>query len=169
MTEEQLPYFKRLQLIKQGLLKKEAVAKPKKPLKKQSDKKIAEIKAEKESGSDNQMDLFFNAMRKKCKGKCTFCNSPTTYKNDELWRIAIAHLMPKAKFKSVSTNENNWVELCWQCHGSFDGGKISWLLLKDSHEWEMLKKKLLIVLPLVSIEERKHKLYAKLIELIYKK
>jgi hypothetical protein len=138
-------------------------------IKKVSDKRAAKIKEQKELGTDKELDHFFNAMRKKCKGKCTFCGSGTTYKNEELWRIAIAHLLEKSKFKSVATHEKNWIELCWSCHRSFDDGKISWLLLKDSKEWETLKEQLLEVLPLVAENERSHKLYNKLIELVYEK
>lgn len=169
MVEENLTYFQRLQRIKLNQLPKEAVPKPKKYLNKVSIKKAAENKAQKESGSDNEMDLFFLAMRKKCRGKCFFCQASTTYKNEELWRIAIAHLLPKAKFKSIAVNENNWVELCWDCHTDFDTGQITWLLLRDSEEWFQLKEKLLNVLPMVSPEERKHKLFSKLEKLIYEK
>jgi hypothetical protein len=136
-------------------------------IKKVSDKRANQIKQQKQNNSDEGMDKFFNAMRKKCKGKCLFCNSGTTYKNDELWRIAIAHLLPKSKFKSIATNEQNWIELCWNCHTDFDSSKITWELLKDSKEWDIIKEKLFDVLPLVSGEERKYKLYSKLINLLY--
>lgn len=153
-------------------LKAEAgLPKPKKiyRIPKQSNKKIKEIAEAKKSGSDNEMDAFFQAMRKRLKGKCLFCNSGTTWKNEELWRIAIAHLLPKSKFKSIGTNENNWVELCWNCHTDFDSSKITWLMLKDSLEWNILKEKLLTILPLVAEEERKNKLYSKLNDLVYAK
>lgn len=141
-------------------------------IKKVSDKRAAKLAEQKEKGGDNEMDLFFEAMRKRCKGKCFFCSGATLYKDNERWRIAIAHLLPKRPvnkggFPSVSTNENNWVELCWDCHTDFDTGKISWELLFDSKEAEIIKEKLLNVLPMVSPEERKHKLYARLEKLVY--
>lgn len=136
-------------------------------IKKVSDKKAAKIKEQKQQGTDNELDLFFNAMRKRCKGKCLFCNEVTTYKNDELWRISIAHLLEKSKFKSVATHESNWIELCWNCHRKLDDGIITWELLHDSKEWSIIEEKLLEVLPLVAEHERKHKPYSKLIELIY--
>lgn len=134
-----------------------------------SKKRQAKINQEKENGTDIGLDKFFLVMRKKCKGKCFFCGGATTYKNEDLWTIAIAHLFPKSKFKSVATCEENWVELCWDCHTKFDTGMISWELLKDNKEWEVLKEKLLIVLPKVIQPERKYKLYDKLINLVYKK
>ena len=45
---ETIPYFERLKKIKLGLLDKEAVAKPRKPIAKVSEKKKAQDKAEKE-------------------------------------------------------------------------------------------------------------------------
>lgn len=163
---DQLPYHQRFKLIKLGLLPKEAIPKPKKPIAKISPKKAEQNKQLALSKGDGEVDLFFQSMRKRCKGKCLFCGSPTTYKNEELWRIAIAHLLAKSKFKSVAVNENNWVELCWDCHTDFDNSKITWDMLYDSHEWLMLKEKLKLVLPLVAQEERKQKVYSKLESLI---
>lgn len=168
MNKDTIPYHERLKLIKLGQLPKEAVPKQKKFIPKISEKKKKQLAEQKEAGNDNSLDLFFVAMRKKCKGKCLFCNSPTTYKHEELWRIAIAHLLPKAKFKSVATEESNWIELCWNCHTEFDTGKITWELLRDSKEFDILREKLFIVLPLVAPEERKNKLYSKLETLVYK-
>lgn len=134
---------------------------------KKSAKKIQREKEEKELGTDKEMNRFFEAMRKRCKCKCLFCGAPTTSKNEELWRIAIAHLMPKNHFKSIATNENNWIELCWDCHTSFDSAKITWEFIRDSFEWLAIKEKLFEILPLVAPEERKHKLYSKLQNLVY--
>lgn len=168
-------YFERMKLIKLGLLPKEAVAKEKKPLKKVSDKKAAEMKEQKAAGTDSEMDLFFTAMRKKMVGRCLFCNSKTEKDNDETYRNSIAHLLPKRPvdkggFPSVGTNPDNWIELCFfsnSCHTNFDTGRITWEFIFDSKEGEIIREKLLTVLPLVSMEERKHKLYDKLIKLVY--
>lgn len=179
---------------KNGLLPPLPTRKEKKALKQVSDKRRAEIAADKAKSGDTEMDLFFEAMLKRCKGKCLFCNAPTKNiklikvinekwsqeANERAWereqkkmdKIPIAHLLPKRPiekggFPSVATHEENWVELCWECHTSFDTGKISWLMLKDSKEWDILKEKLLLVLPMVAEAERKHKLYSKLNDLVY--
>lgn len=193
-------YQQKLNRIKLGLESKTTGPKPKRPIPKISAKKKIENALEKEArgGGDGEMDLFFDAMLKRCTGKCLFCNSKTTaidpkfYRDDnEKWsqeandkkyereiermkRASIAHLFPKREinkggFPSVGTNEDNWIELCWQCHTSFDTGKITWELLRDSKEWEIIKEKLLNVLPLVVMEERKHKLYDKISNLVYGK
>jgi hypothetical protein len=165
-------------------------------LKQVSDKRQAKLNEQKAAGTDSEMDLFFDAMLKRCTGKCLFCNAPTNdiklYKienekwsqeaNERAWereaermkRIAIAHLLPKRPidkggFPSIRVNENNWIELCWSCHTSFDSGKITWLMLKDSKEWDIILEKLLLVLPAVAEKERKNKLYDKLIKLVYAK
>lgn len=168
--------------------------KERKPIAKISKKRQAKLDEAKKAGTDGEMDLFFEEMLTRCTGQCFFCNAPTNEMkfwrddnpkwsqeaNDKAWerkleamkRIAIAHLLPKRDidkggFPSVGTNEDNWIELCWQCHTSFDNGKITWIMLKDSKEWDILKEKLLIVLPLVAEEERKNKLYGQLEKLVY--
>jgi hypothetical protein len=156
-------------------------------------KKLDELKA---AGTDGEMDKFFDAMLKRCTGKCLFCQGKTTVASNGFWRddnpkwsqeandkkheqdiermkrASIAHLLPKRPvekggFPSVATHESNWIELCWSCHTSFDSGNITWLTIKDSHEWLVIREKLLEVLPLVAEEERKHKLYDRLIKLVY--
>lgn len=191
-------YQEKLRKIKLGLLPKEAVAKKKTPMKKISDKKRLADAEEKNRGSDSELDLFFDAMLKKCTGKCLFCNSKTTAIDPKFWRddnpkwseeanerkhersveamkrASIAHLLPKREidkggFPSVGTHEDNWIELCWQCHHDLDNNKITWEFIKDSKEWDLIKEKLLNVLPMVAPEEKKHKLYTKLVELTYNK
>lgn len=140
-----------------------------------SEKRAAKLKEQKEAGGDNEMDLFFEAMRKRMKGVCLFCGGKSEKHNDETYRCSIGHLLPKRPvnqggFPSVGTVEENWIELCYyqnSCHTNFDSGKITWEFIKDSKEWEIIKEKLLFVLPLVADEERKHKLYSKLTTLVY--
>jgi hypothetical protein len=136
------------------------------PIAKVSVKKAKQIAEEKKAGMDGAMDLFFSEMRKRCTGKCTFCNRPTTVRSEELWTAAIAHLLPKSKFVSVATNENNWVELCWNCHTDFDSAKISWEMIFDSKDIEIIAPKLEAIIHLIPDNERQTKLYSRLIELL---
>lgn len=147
---------------KNGILPPLPTKREKKPLNKVSPNKQKELKG------DDALDCFYNEKRKCLEGKCNFCGGKTTWKNKDLWRIAIAHLLPKSKFKSVATHDNNWMELCWDCHTNFDNGKISWEMLFDSEEWLILRQALIIIIPFVKEEERKNKLYSKLEELIKK-
>lgn len=162
-------YFERFKRIKLGQLPKEAVAKTKKPLAKVSKNKIKELE-EKKKSPDSKMDLFFLENRKKMTNKCLFCGGDTMKKDDEKFHFSLAHLLPKSIFKSVATHPDILIELCFygkSCHANFDNGVISWELIKDSKEWEVIKERLLNILPAVSMEERKHKLYSKLEKLVY--
>jgi len=135
-----------------------------------SPKKQREIEEGKKRGGDSEMDLFFRSLRKGMKNKCLFCGGPTMKGDDEKFHFSLAHLLPKKIFKSVATNPDCIIELCFynnSCHTNFDNGMITWEFIKDSKEWEIIKEKLLNVLPLVSLEERKHKLYGKLNDLVY--
>ncbi len=170
MTENELPYRERLALIRQGLAEKTTKKKEPKPLRKVSLKKEAENKAAKEAGTDGEMDAFFKGLRKSMTGRCLFCNGNTMKQDDDKFHFSLAHLMPKSIFKSVATHPDIIIELCFygnSCHTNFDNGMITWLTLKDSKEWDIIKEKLLTVLPMVAQEERKHKLYTTLIELVY--
>lgn len=158
------------QRIKLGLEEKTTKAKEKKPLKRISEKKLAENAAEKAKGGDSEMDLFFFENRKFMTGRCLFCNGDTMKRDDEKFHFSLAHLLPKAIFKSVATHPDILIELCFygeSCHTNFDNGTISWEFIKDSKEWEIIREKLLNVLPLVAMEERKNKLYSRLTELVY--
>ena len=146
-------------------------------LNKVSPKRQAKINEQKEAGGENEMDKFFSDMRKKMKNKCLFCGSTTMKNDDEKFRFSIAHLLPKRPvdkggFPSVSTHEDNWIELCFygnSCHTNFDNGIISWEFIKDSKEWDIIKEKLLNVLPQVAEEERKNKVYSRIEKLVYEK
>ena len=169
---DQLPYHEQRRLRKAGLAPALPTKKEKKPLKRVSDKRAEQDRVEKERGTDSGMDLFFQSLRKGMAGKCLFCNGSTNKQDDDKFHFSLAHLMPKAIFRSVATVPEIIIELCFwnnSCHTNFDQGKITWEFIKDSKEWEIIREKLLVVLPMVAPEERKHKLYNRLIELVYGK
>lgn len=135
-----------------------------------SEKRKAKIKEQAAEGTDSEMDLFFQSQRKGMTGRCLFCNGDTMKKDDEKFHFSLAHLLPKSVFKSVATHPSILIELCFygeSCHTNFDNGMITWEFIKDSKEWDIISEKLMEVLPLVAEEERKNKLYSRLIELVY--
>lgn len=142
-----------------------------------SKKRAERMAKEKEMGTDKDMDRFFRDMRKKLTGHCLFCGAKTMKDDDEKFHFSIAHLLPKRPinkggFPSVSTNENNWIELCFwgnNCHGNFDSGKISWEFIRDSKEWDIVAEKLMLLFPMISEDEKKNKLYSKLQNLVWPK
>lgn len=57
---------------------------------------------------------------KKERLKCKECGAPLRGHVSE-----VAHVLPKGRFKSISTHEDNWIPLCGmysenQCHSKFD-------------------------------------------------
>jgi hypothetical protein len=159
------------------LLRLQAARAPKakklpRPISKVSAKKAKQIAEEKKAGTDRVMDLFFTEMRKHMTGACLFCGCKSQKHDNETFHFSLAHLLPKAIFKSVATHPDNIIELCFyneSCHTNFDQGKITWEFIKDSAEWSVIKEKLLNVLPAVTVEERGYKLYSKLEKLVYSK
>lgn len=146
--------------------------KERKPIRKVSVKKQMKIDELKASGGDSEMDIFFHSQRRFMTGRCLFCGGKTEKDNDETFFFSEAHLLPKSIFKSVATHPQILIELCFygnSCHTNFDNGMISWETLRDSKEWDVIAEKLHAILPEVSEEERKNKLYSRLCDLLYKK
>lgn len=165
-----MPYFQRMQLIKLGLLPKEAVKKERKPIAKKSAKKILEEKEQKESGGDGEMDKFFERNRKKMVGVCQCGCSQKSQKNDDtFYRGSISHVFPKRIFKSIATNDLNWVEraMFGGCHSVMDDTSMDrWVNFAD---WEDIKERFHELAPLLTDEERATKFYTHLEKLIYQK
>jgi hypothetical protein len=158
---EQLPYWQRLQMIKQGLLPKETGAKLKKAIPRQSEKKKAELAAEKENKGDTPLDRWFEERRVEMTGKCCLCNGKTERNNDETYRHSIHHLFDKkpALFQSVSCHPDNWLELCYygnSCHTNIHNRTITWELLLDSAEGQMIVDKFRKIYPFIAENERKN-------------
>ena len=169
MTEN-LPYWKRLQLIKQGLLPKEAVAKKKKPIPKQSVKKKIEIAEQKAAGGeDTMLEKWFKNRRKELVGVCQCgCAKPSQKKDDTFFRGSCCHIFPKAQFESVMYHKLNFVErvMFGGCHHNMDnGGLDKWPNMAD---WDDIKEKFHVLAPLLTDKERGTKFYRKLESLIYK-
>lgn len=156
-------------------LKLEAgIPKPKKVyyFPKKSAKKIISEKIAREAGTDEGMDRWFEDRRKEMTGKCCLCGGVSEKKNDETYRRSIHHLFEKRKsmFPSVKTHPDNFLEVCFygnSCHQNIHNGTITFELLRDSKEWEMIKEKLLNVIPFIPPEERKNKIYSRIEALVY--
>jgi len=139
---EDLPYRQRLNLIRNGLADKTTGPKPPKKLKRVSDKKAAEMKAEKEKRTDKPVDEYFSYHMTHSKPVCMECGMEAYWLLEEqtdpqkkkayelMWRASQAHILPKKKkhgFPSVAgVLENHLVlfpswggHLCGD-HGFFD-------------------------------------------------
>ena len=162
---DQLPYRERLALIRQGLAAKTTGAKPKKQIPRQSPKKLAEIKMQKEMGGDGDSDLqrFFKRAMSKMTSHCLNCHNRTETKVYSAAIFSIAHILDKrdTMFPSVKDNIHNWVELCPDCHREFDTtpmekDKTLWDKRQAMGIWEVVWAKLLKVYPSILPEELHH-------------
>ena len=109
----------------------------------------------------SELDAWFNDRRKEMTGKCELCGGKTEKYNDKTYKRSIHHLFDKRKnmFPSVSTHPDNWIEVCFygnSCHTNIHNGKITWQLLLDSAEREMILSKVLKIYPFIAESERKN-------------
>jgi hypothetical protein len=126
-----------------------------------SEKRKRKMAEQKDNAGDSGMDKFYEERRKEMTGRCLFCKGKTEKKNDETYRRSIAHLLPKRKnqFPSIALHPDNWLELCFygeSCHTNFDNGTITWELLRDSAEWEIIADKFKKIYPFIKEEEKKN-------------
>jgi len=128
---------------------------------KKSEKRIAKEKEQMKAGGDSALDLWFEARRKEMKGRCQLCGGQTEKKNDKTYRSSIHHLFDKrsSMFPSVSTHEDNWLEVCHfgnSCHDNIHNKTITWELLHDSLEWKIIVDKFRKIYPFIAEAERKN-------------
>lgn len=126
-----------------------------------SKKKLAKDKAERESGGDNSLDLWFEARRLEMKGRCCLCGCKSEKNNDATYRNSIHHLLDKrpSMFPSVALNEDNWLEVCFyenSCHTNIHNLTITWELLHDSAEWKIIADKFKKIFPHIHPDEHKN-------------
>ena len=168
MTEENQPYS--LMMIRNGLAEKTTGAKARTFIKRKSDKKLAEEKAERErwnaGGSPKQK--WFKNRRKEMSGKCSCgCGEKSQKEDDKFFRSSICHILPQRLFPSVQLHMMNWIELAfWKgCHTTFDeAGMERW---PNMACWDEIKRKFKIIDAVIDPEEKKQKFYNELENLIH--
>lgn len=126
-----------------------------------SAKRAAKIKEQKDSKTDNALDKWFEERRTEMTGKCALCGGKTLKNSDDEYRRSIHHLFDKraTMFPSVSTHPDNWLEVCFygnSCHSGFHNGRITWSLLHNSKEWEIVAAKIKKILPFIADSELRH-------------
>ncbi len=110
---------------------------------------------------DSALDVWFEERRREMTGKCFLCGGKTEKHNDETYRRSLHHLFDKrpAMFPSVATNVHNCLELCFygnSCHTNIHNGTITWQLLMDSKEGDMILEKVKKIYPHISQSEMKN-------------
>ncbi len=94
----------------------------------------------------SDLDIFFEFARThaldnglcKCENCGDSVRSQLNSKDTWLWRGAIAHVLPKKTFKSISTHVHNYMILCILCHSQYDS---SWLNASKMPCFAIAKKK----------------------------
>lgn len=123
---------------------------------KKSEKKIAEEKAAKESGTDEAMDRWFDFVISIIKENpyCWECGEIIL---PEYFRDAAAHILPKKKeygFPSVATHEENFLILgagCG-CHNKTH----RWDTFQKMKVWPLAVERFKIIYPFIATKERKN-------------
>ena len=111
-----------------------------------------EIKAPKDYA---ELDRWFKERRKEMKGVCQNCGGKSCKDNDKYYKFSIAHLLPKAYFKSVATNPDNWLELCHfnnSCHAQMDNKMID---IIDLNCFDTVIQKFTKIYPFIAPEEKR--------------
>ena len=137
--------------------------KPAKPIPKQSAKRKAEAKADKDGNGDTALVRFYKDCMKRMTGHCMNCHGRTETQVYAAAIFSICHIMDKRDTvaPSVKTHPLNWVELCPDCHTNFDTpplekGKTLWDKREAMGIWPIIKQKLISVWEDLAPEERRH-------------
>ena len=160
MTEDQLPYRQRLNLIRNGMAKKTTGPKPKKAIARESEKKKLEKAAEKErlGGDDTDLVKFYKNAMKRMTGYCIRCGEKHDIKTYAYAISSIAHVLAKNenKFPSVKYHPLNWIELgaTCGCHNWYDNF-ASWEEIALDKIWHTILQKFIMLEPNISLEEKK--------------
>lgn len=132
-----------------------------------SEKRKKKLQEEKELRGDDGLDKFFERNRKKMVGVCQCgCGQKSQKKDDTFYRGSICHIFPKRTFKSIATNDYNWVEraMFGGCHSNMDNQSMDkWPLMAD---WDDIKEKFYQLAPMLTEKEKSSKFYSKIKHLI---
>lgn len=103
----------------------------------------------------NDLDIWFVERRKEMTGFCKNCGGKSCKHDDKYFKFSIAHILPKAYFKSVATHPDNWLELCFfgsSCHTNYDTKMLD---LMDMNCFDEIIIKFQKIYPAIDKKERK--------------
>jgi len=101
-----------------------------------------------------ELQRWFEDRHKEMKGSCQHCGGKTE-KNRSTYKCSIAHILPKAYFKSVATHPDNWLELCFyknSCHTNLDNYALD---ITDLSCFDEVIRKVVAIYPHIAPEERR--------------
>jgi hypothetical protein len=102
-----------------------------------------------------ELQRWFQDRRKEMKGICSHCGGKSCKDSDTYYKFSIAHILPKAYFKSVATHPLNYIELCHfgkSCHDNFDRHMID---IMDLNCFDEVITKFVAMYPSIAPNERR--------------
>lgn len=107
------------------------------------------------NGKSGELWRWFERQRESMIGKCAHCGGRTQKHDDDTFYYSIAHLLPKNHFKSIATNDLNWIELCYygnSCHANYDRNMLD---LTELNCFDEVIEKFVKLYPFIAKEERR--------------
>jgi|SRR5580693_4469369 hypothetical protein len=99
---------------------------------------------------------WFEDRRKELTGICAHCGGRSCKDSDQYWKFSIAHILPKAIFKSVATYPLNFIELCFfnnSCHTNFDNKTLD---IMDLNCFDTVIQRFVAMYPSIDPKERRY-------------
>lgn len=115
---------------------------------------VDKVEEPKEVKGGGELQRWFEDRHKEMTGTCVNCGGKTQ-KGEANYKNSLAHILPKAYFKSVATHEDNWMELCFygnSCHTNYDNKMIDIL---DLSCFDSVIQKFVRMYPHITKEERR--------------
>ncbi len=104
----------------------------------------------------NALNTWFMDRRKEMTGRCSNCGKQSCKIDEKYYKHSIAHILPKAYFKSVATHPDNFIELCFwgdnSCHTNMDNHTLD---LIDMNCFAEIVDKVVKMYPHIATEERR--------------
>lgn len=153
---EQLSYRELLNQIRNGDAKKTTGPKEKRPIAKQSEKKKAEVAAEREArgGDDTELVKFMKRAIGQMTGYCAETGLRTETKIYKYAINSVCHILSRQHCKSVQYHPLNWIELDPGFHVKFD--KMSWEERERLGCWPLMRERLISIWEDLAPTERRH-------------
>lgn len=101
-----------------------------------------------------ELQRWFEDRKKEMKGSCQHCGG-RTQAGTPSYKCSVAHILPKAYFKSVATHPLNWIELCFygkSCHTNLDNQMLD---IMELNCFDEVIEKFIKIYPAISESERR--------------
>ena len=103
-----------------------------------------------------ELKRWFIERRKELIGFCAHCGAKSCKDSDQYFKFSIAHILPKAIFKSVATHPLNYIELCFwnnSCHTNYDNKTLD---IMDLNCFDTVIQRFVAMYPSIDPKERRY-------------